>query len=70
MKNFFLCLVMLLGCSPNSYEDFQCEGDAHCRKMLNTLKVIQDRQQLLQAQPILKQHFEEIVNLMIAARKF
>ncbi|MBF0474181.1 MAG: c-type cytochrome [Nitrospirae bacterium] len=27
--------------------------------MLNTLKCIQDRQQLLQAQPILKQHFED-----------
>ena len=61
---------MLLGCNPSSYEDFQCEGDAHCRKMLSTLKAIQDRQQLLQAQPILKQHFEDLVNLIIAARKF
>lgn len=70
MKKIFLSLILLLGCNPSSYEDFQCEGDAHCRKMLNTLKAIQDRQQLLQAQPILKQHFEELVNLIITARKF
>jgi hypothetical protein len=38
--------------------------------MLNTLKCIQDRQQLMQAQPILRQHFEDLVDLMIAARKF
>jgi hypothetical protein len=70
MKKIFFALLILLGCNPNSYEDFHCEGDAHCRKMLDTLKKIQDRQQLLQAQPVLKQHFEELVNLMIAARKF
>ena len=70
MKKLFIIFFVLLGCSPNSYEDFQFEGDAHCRKMLNTLKCIQDRQQLLQAQPILRQHFEDLVDLMIAARKF
>ncbi|QZA59035.1 hypothetical protein [Candidatus Rhabdochlamydia porcellionis] len=70
MKKLFIIFFVLLGCNPSSYEDFQFEGNAHCRKMLNTLKSIQDRQQLLQAQPILKQHFEDLVDLMIAARKF
>ncbi|PWU16115.1 MAG: hypothetical protein C5B45_01190 [Chlamydiae bacterium] len=70
MKKLFIIFLILLGCNPSSYEDFQLEGDAHCRKMLNTLKGIQDRQQLLQAQPILRQHFENLVDLMIAARKF
>ncbi|MDR2540203.1 MAG: hypothetical protein LBC45_06495 [Chlamydiales bacterium] len=70
MKKFFVVFFVLLGCNPNSYEDFKSEGDAHCRKMFNTLKSIQDRQQLLQAQPILRQHFEDLVDLMIAARKF
>ncbi|HEV3270344.1 MAG TPA: hypothetical protein VGZ69_06855 [Candidatus Rhabdochlamydia sp.] len=70
MKKFFLAFFILLGCNPSSYEDFQLEGNAHCRRMLNTLKCIQDRQQLVQAQPILRQHFEDLVDLMIAARKF
>lgn len=70
MKKFFLAFLILLGCNPSSYEDFQLEGNAHCRRMLNTLKCIQDRQQLVQAQPILRQHFEDLVDLMIAARKF
>lgn len=70
MKKVFFALLMLLGCAPSSYEDFQFEGNAHCRKMLNTLKGIQDRQQLLQAQPVLKQHFEDLTDLIIAARKF
>ncbi|MGL5627055.1 MAG: hypothetical protein ACRDDW_06050 [Candidatus Rhabdochlamydia sp.] len=70
MKKFFLALLMLLGCSPSSYEDFQFEGDAHCRKILTTLRSIQDRQQLLQALPLLKQHFEDLADLIIAARKF
>ena len=69
MKKLLIILI-LVGCNPSSYEDFQLEGDAHCRKMLNTLKCIQDRQQLMQAQPILRQHFEDLVDLMIAARKF
>lgn len=70
MKKFFLALLMLVGCNPSSYEDFQFEGDAHCRKMLTTLRGIQDRQQLLQALPILRQHFEDLADLIIAARKF
>lgn len=70
MKKFFLAFLLLLGCNPSSYEDFQFEGDAHCRKMLNTLRCIQDRQQLLQAQPVLKEHFEDLADLIIAARKF
>lgn len=70
MKKFFVVFLVFLGCNPSSYEDFQIEGNAHCRKILNTLKCIQDRQQLLQAQPILKQYFEDLVDLMIAARKF
>lgn len=70
MKKLFIIFLLLLGCTPSSYEDFQFEGDAHCRKMLNTLKCIQDRQQLLQSQPILRQHFEDLVDLMIEARKF
>lgn len=70
MKKFFIALLMLLGCNPSSYEDFQFEGDGHCRRMLTILRSIQDRQQLLQALPLLKQHFEDLADLIIAARKF
>ncbi len=62
--------VLLCGCSPNSSEEFHREGEARSRALVLVLEKIENREQLLQAAPQLKKHFESLVSLMIEAREF
>lgn len=70
MKKIVICLVLLWGCSPNSLEDFHHEGQALVKNLIEELKAIQNREQLQKELPGLKSQFEELVDLMIAARKY
>jgi hypothetical protein len=63
-------LLLLCGCSPNSSQEFRREGEAHCHALVKDLEKIENREQLLRAQPRLKKHFESLISLMIEARKF
>lgn len=58
------------GCSPSTLEDFQHEGEAECRKLVDNLSTIHTRDDLLKMERRLKNRFERLVDLMIAARKF
>ena len=62
--------LMMWGCSPNSSEDFRHEGEARCRKIVTLLEKVENREQLLRAEPDLKKQFEALTDLMIEARKF
>lgn len=69
------CFVIALGglfsgCSPNSLEDFHCEGEARCRVLVKELQKIRSREQLASSAPMLKKHFEDLVLLMIQAREY
>ena|ERR1700722_435706 len=71
MKKVIAVVFLLLGsCSPNSSEEFQREGDARCRLLVADLQKIENRQQLLIAETVLKKHFEGLTDLMIEAREF
>lgn len=70
MKTLFCILLLLCSCSPNSSTDFRHEGEARCRELALELVKIENREQLLHAEPLLKKHFETLVDLMIAAREF
>jgi Tfp pilus assembly protein PilP len=63
-------LVSLLGCSPNSLEDYHHEGQSIVKKLIEDLKPIQSREELELALPILKKRFEALVDVMIASMKF
>lgn len=63
-------LLSLYGCSPNSSEEFHREGRQRCRALIQDLSKIENREQLLRAEPQLKKHFESLVSLMIEAREF
>ncbi len=67
----FLGLFFLFsGCSPSSSEDFHREGKARCKELIQVLGKIENREQLLAAEPQLKTHFESLITLMIDAREF
>ncbi len=70
MKKLMWAFVLLCGCSPNSSEEFQREGEARCRMLVVDLQKIENREQLLLTEPILKKHFEGLVDLMIEVREF
>jgi hypothetical protein len=63
-------LLLLCSCSPNSSEEFQREGETHCSMLAADLQKIENREQLLLAEPVLKKHFERLIDLMIEAKQF
>ncbi len=63
-------LLLFCSCSPNSSEEFHREGRQRCRALIQDLGKIENREQLLRAEPQLKKHFESLVTLMIEAREF
>jgi hypothetical protein len=70
MKLWIWALLLLCSCSPSSSLDFQHEGEARCRQLTQELQKIENREQLVQAESRLKQHFENLVDLMISAKEF
>lgn len=67
---FLLFLLSLGGCAPSSLDDFQQEGDALCRQMIEQLQKIHTREDLLKAVPLLGVRFDAMVELMIQARLY
>jgi hypothetical protein len=70
VKFFVWTLLLLYSCTPNSSADFQHEGEARCRGLIDDLQKIENREQLLRNEQQLKKHFEALVDLMIAAREY
>jgi DNA gyrase/topoisomerase IV subunit A len=66
----FLPFIFLCGCSPSSMEEYQREGEALCRSFTQDLQKIENREDLLKALPKIKQHYEEIADLIIEAQNF
>jgi hypothetical protein len=65
------CLLLVLSaCSPNSIEDFHHEGQTCSRALILDLQKIHTREELALAAPLLKKHFETLVDLMMRARAF
>ena len=62
--------LLLWGCSPNSAQEFQKEGETLCRSLVLELQKIEDREHLLAAEPKLKRQFEDLIDLIIEAREF
>ena len=70
MRLAFFTLLILYGCSPHSLSEFRKEGQSRSVLFANDLKKIETREQLLLSEPILRKHFESLVDLMIEAREF
>lgn len=72
MKLFVLLFILLAttGCEPRSLEDFQEEGEGVIRSLIQDLKTIHTREQLLAASARLQRQFDRLASLMIAGREF
>ncbi len=68
----FFCLLLscLASCSPNRPEDFHAEGRSLARKLSDELKTIESIDDLEKNQAELKKSFNQLVDLMIEARKY
>ena len=67
---YLLLLIFLTACGPSSLEDFQEEGGAVSRSLINELSHIHTRNELQAASPKLKRLFNDLVDVMIAANVY
>lgn len=70
IRILFLCMIFLVSCQPASMEDFQAAGAVRVRLLLKDLRSIESREDLALMEPVLKKHFDKIVDLLISARSF
>lgn len=66
----FFILIPLYACSPSSLEDYQREGEALTRSLIQELQQIETPEQLIKSEQSLKKHFEAYVALMIQAKDY
>ncbi len=70
MRAYFLLFLFLLGCQPNSPDDFQSEGAALAKALVLDLREIQSREDFLLAAPKVKKKVQKFVDLMILAAEY
>jgi len=66
------CVIFLIfsACQPASLEDYTWEGAQYARELTETLKKIRSREDLIKTEPLLRQKFMSLADLIIQARKF
>lgn len=67
---FVFVLALLSSCQSSTLEDFRYEGASQVRLLIEDLKKVESREDLVQAGPVLKKRFEKIVDLMIQSRAY
>lgn len=71
--SLFVCLfscLLLTSCGSNSLEDFREEGEGITRSLIEELKEIRTREDLMQAIPRLEHLFDNLVDTIIAAEDY
>lgn len=66
----YLVLFFLSSCAPNSSKDFQQEAEERSRAIVRTLAQVENREQLVRLEPILKQQFEDLIHLIMQVDQF
>lgn len=62
--------LLFVSCGPASMEEFQCEGERVALALTRDLEKVESLQDLKAESPQLKKKFAELVDLMLAARKY
>ena len=69
-KALFGALLIFTGCAPSTIEEYRREGEAICRSFTHELQKIESREDLVRASPKIKQHYEQIAQIVIEAQNF
>lgn len=70
LLTIFFIFFAAISCSPHSLDDFEEEGKGVIRSLIQELKAIHNREQLLASTNRLQQQFDRLAILMIAAKEF
>lgn len=68
--SFIFLMVITTACGPSSLDDFREEGSEKTYALIKELKSIQTHEQLVTATPRITRLFNELTDIMIAAREF
>ncbi|HSX03631.1 MAG TPA: hypothetical protein VLG76_02765 [Rhabdochlamydiaceae bacterium] len=63
-------MLLIYGCSPDSLDNYQKEGQLFCRHLAKDLKKIHTREELVKSELLIKKKFDELVELIIDARQY
>lgn len=67
---FLYVALWIGGCSPSSLDEYREEGSEKIVQLIKELKAVHTREQLAAASPRLKRLFNDLIDVMIAARQF
>ena len=67
---FLSLLIFFSSCQSSSLEDFRYEGASQVRLLIEELKLVESREDLLEMGPVLKKRFEKMVDLMVQSRAY
>lgn len=70
---FLLCfslICILCGCKQRSCADFQQQARVVIEALIQDLRQIEDLEDLMREVPLLQEHFDELVSIMIEAKKW
>lgn len=63
-------MLSITGCANSSLEDFQEEGEAAIYSLVQELKLIQTREQLLAASGTLQKDFDRLVSIIVKTQEW
>ncbi len=70
MRYLLVVFLGLIGCGPNSPKDFRYEGEAKCRELVSILERVETREEIIQAEPLLRKKFKELVTLILMVESY
>ena len=70
MKKFIVICLLLLSCTPSSYDGFYREGESLAYAVAKDLEKVETLEDLKQIEGRLKKKFDKLTDLMIAVERF
>jgi hypothetical protein len=71
MRNWaFIFLAGLVSCSPCSFDELRCDGEAETKKFTDELRKIQTKDDLSRSLPKIKKRFNKIAGILIELAEY
>ena len=69
MRYLLVLLLLCVGCSPSSVDECHHEASVITKKIIADLRDVQTKEDLKEVGPSLKKYYEQLVDIMIIAKK-